>query len=410
MKSVISFVALVFVLSQNSQLFSQDQEGIYIKNIRIFDGLGPEIQDGLAIKIINQKIEWMGKQLDADPEGYSVIDGLGYYLMAGMIDSHTHIENLKAAEIALHSGVTTLRSASTSSYQDVTLKKLADEGRIPGPDFIAAGVYITPDLGENVLADHRLSILKDGVNTEQELRHLVQKNAERGVDVIKSRGTERAGLPGTDPRQQSYTKEQLAIIVDEASKQGLKVMVHAHGDEGARAAVEAGAISIEHGTFLSPGTLQLMKERGVYLVPTIITVEDLKNPGGEYSNPVLELRGNFMLAKVEETFKNGHKIGVKMATGADNDYSASSTTRVSLEAAHFVRLGMTNFEALKAATINGAELLEISVQTGTIETGKQADLILLPDNPLEDIMALQDVLMVISNGHLALKRIPFTID
>ena len=226
--------------------------------------------------------------------------------------------------------------------------------------------------------------------------------------MIKTRGTERAGLPETDPREQTYTLEQLQIVVDEAKKNALKVMVHAHGHEGGRAAVEAGAVSIEHGTYLSPETLKLMKEKGTYFVPTMITIEDLKVPGGEYSNPVLELRGRFMLARAEETFKNALEIGVKIATGADNNYSGQSTTRVSLEAEHFVRLGMSNFEALKAATINGAELLGIAAKTGTIEVGKEADLILLPDNPLEDIMALQDVLIVISNGNLALKRIPFT--
>lgn len=406
MKKVIIALAVIIISCQYHQLSAQ--ENSYLKNVKIFDGLSPNIQEGLAIKIKDGKIEWIGKELNEDPNGYLVIDCLGYYLMAGMIDSHTHIDNLEAAERALNSGVTTARSASTPFYQDVSLKKLADEGRIPGPDFIAAGLYVTPNLGETVLADPKLSVLKNGVNTEEELRYLVRINAERGVDVIKSRGTERAGLPETDPRQMAYTKEQLAIIVDEASKHGLEVMVHAHGDEGARAAVEAGAISIEHGTFLSRETLQIMKERDVYLVPTIITVEDLKKPGGEYSNPVLELRGNFMLEKVEEAFRNGLEIGVKMATGADNDYSAASTTRISLEAAYFVKLGMTNFEALKAATINGADLLGIADQTGTIESGKQADIILLPDNPLENIMALQDVLMVISNGHPALKRIPFT--
>ena len=117
-----------------------------------------------------------------------------------------------------------------------------------------------------------------------------------------------------------------------------------------------------------------------------------------------------MLAEAEQTFRDALSIGVKIATGADNNYSEGSTTRVSLEAEHFVRLGMTPFQALQSATKLGAELLGLSDQTGTIEAGKEADLILLPKNPLEDIMALQDVLVVISNGQLALKRIPFAIE
>ena len=384
-------------------------QNLYIKNIKIFDGVNDEITEGSAIKVKNKKIEWIGKETTSDPEGYEVIDGLGFFLMPGMIDAHTHISNLKAAERALKSGVTTARSASTSAFQDVALGNLAKKGVIAGPDFISAGVFVTPNLGESILADQRLSILSDGVQTEEELRLLVKINADRGATVIKTRGTERAGLPDTDPRQQTYTKEQLAYVVDEAAKYDLKVMVHAHGDEGGRAAVEAGAASIEHGTFLSRETLVLMKEKGTFLVPTIITIEDLKIPGGEYSNPTLELRGKFMMAEAEQTFKDAIEIGVKVATGADNNYSAGSTTRVSLEAEHFVRLGMSNFEALQAATKNGAELLGLGDKMGTLEVGKEADLILLPNNPLENIMALQDVLLIVSNGEVAVKRIPFVI-
>lgn len=116
-----------------------------------------------------------------------------------------------------------------------------------------------------------------------------------------------------------------------------------------------------------------------------------------------------MMPEVEQAVKTAIALGVKIATGADNDYSAESTTRVSLEAEHFVRLGMTNFQALQSTTKIAAELLGLADKTGTIEVGKEADLILLPKNPLEHIMALQDVLMVISNGKVALKRIPFTL-
>jgi len=386
-----------------------NSQHLYLKNIHVFDGNSDKIIENSAIKIKNGTIEWVGKQLSEDPKGYTVIDGFGYYMMSGMIDVHTHISNLKAADRALKSGVTTVRSASTSSYQDVALANLSKTGVIPGPDFISAGVYVSPNLGETILADPRLSVLSNGVRSDDELRLLVQINADRGVNVIKTRGTERAGLPETDPRQQTYTTEQLRVVVDEAAKHNLKVMVHAHGDEGARSAVEAGALSIEHGTYLSRVTLTLMKTKGVFLVPTIITIEDLKIPGGEYSNPTLELRGKSMMPEAEQAVKNAIALGVKIATGADNDYSAESTTRVSLEAEHFVRLGMTNFQALQSATKIAAELLGLEDKTGTIEVGKEADLILLPKNPLDNIMALQDVLMVISNGQVALKRIPFKL-
>jgi imidazolonepropionase-like amidohydrolase len=236
---------------------------------------------------------------------------------------------------------------------------------------------------------------------------LVNVNIDRGAKVIKTRGTERAGRPDTDPREQVYTEAQLKVVVQEAAKRGVPVMVHAHGDEGARAAVMAGARSIEHGTFLSDETLQLMKERGTYLVPTFITLEDLTQPGGDYAGPVLELRGKFMIPQAERVFKKARELGVKIVTGADNGYTAQTTSQISRECQHYVRMGMSPFEAMQAATTRAAELLGIEKSTGKIEKGMEADLILLPGNPLEEIRNLQDVLMTMSNGQLALKRIPF---
>ncbi len=226
------------------------------------------------------------------------------------------------------------------------------------------------------------------------------------MDVIKTRGTQRAGLPNTDPRQQVYTEHQLRIVVEEAAKHDIPVMVHAHGDEGARAAVLAGARSIEHGTYLSTETMMLMKERGTWLVPTWITIDDLDE---ERYNYVLRLRGLHMLPQLEDVIREAHELGVRIATGADNYYEETSINRISLEVEAFVRLGMTHFEALQAATVGAAELLQIDDRTGRIAEGFEADLVVVPSNPLEEIRGLQDVLLVMSNGQLALKRIPFAV-
>ena len=327
--------------------------------------------------------------------------------MPGMIDAHSHLDNLASATRALETGVTTVRTAGVAAFQDVSLMELAKSGRIKGPDVIPAGVYVSPNLEETVLADIRLGSLINGVKTDEELKLLVNVNIDRGAKVIKTRGTERAGRPDTDPREQVYTEKQIRIIVQEAGKRGVPVMIHAHGDEGSRAAVLAGAKSIEHGTFLSDETLRLMKEHGTFLVPTFITLEDLTQPGGDYVGPVLELRGKFMIPQAERVIKKAHEMGIKIVTGADNSYTPATTSRISLECFHYVRLGMTNFEALQSTTTLAAELLGVDKSTGRIDKGFDADFILLPANPLEDIRALQDVLMVMSNGQLALKRIPF---
>jgi imidazolonepropionase-like amidohydrolase len=373
----------------------------------VFDGVENGIRANATVLVSGGRIERFADRDEDRPDGYEVIDCAGHYLAPGLIDVHTHLDNPEAMQRALDSGTTTVRSASVPAFQDVGLRELVRAGAMPGPDVVAAGVYVTPDLEDGILADPRLAPLHGGVRSEAELRLVVQVNAERGVDVIKTRGTERAGRPDTDPREQVYTRRQLEIVVDEAARHGLPVMVHAHGDEGARAAVEAGARSIEHGTYLSEDTLRLMQEKGTWFVPTLITMVEMNE---EQYDHVLRLRGSHMVPRLEQAVRDAHRLGVKFATGADNYYDNESINRISLEVMHLVRLGLSPFEALQAATVSSAELMGLGDRTGRIAPGYEADLILLPANPLEDVLALQDVLLVVSNGQVALKRIPFGLE
>jgi len=397
---------LIILLGAAALSLDARGESYALTNGNVFDGVTDRIAEDATVFVSGGKIERVEPAGAPIPAGYERIDLEGFYLMPGLFDVHTHLGTLAQARQALESGVTTVRSASVSAYQDVALQELVDTGRLPGPEVVAAGVYVTPDLGDDVLADPRLAPLLDGVRSDEALRLLVQVNADRGVRVIKTRGTQRAGLPDTDPRQQVYTERQLRVIVDEAAKYGLPVMVHAHGDEGARAAVLAGARSIDHGTYLSDETLRLMKSRGTWFVPTYVTMDELNEERYDY---VLRLRGKHMLPHLERAIRSAHDMGVKIATGADHYYSEDSINRISIEVEHFVRLGMSNFEALQTATTSSAELLQLENRTGRIASGFDADLILLPANPLVDIAALQDVLMVMSNGQIALKRIPFAV-
>lgn len=380
---------------------------IVLRHANLADGARGAIATNAALVIRDGQIAQIENEPFNPPAGATVIDVGGRYVVPGLIDAHTHISTLANARRALESGVTTIRSASTSNYQDVALRDLVKQGVVPGPDVIAAGVFITPELGETMLADSRLGALKDGVTTEAALRAVVRVNLDHHVNVIKTRGTERAGLPNTDPRKQTYTEQQLAWIVDEATKGGVPVMAHAHGDEGAYAAVRAGVRSIEHGTYLSDSTLALMRQRGTFLVPTYITVVDLTRPGGDYDDPVLTLRGAHMLPRLGETVQRAHRIGVKIVTGADTDYGLESLSRISGEVASLVELGLTPLEALRSATTVAADMLGVGGKTGAIQTGLEADLIVVERNPLQDARALADVLVVISNGRVALNRLPF---
>jgi len=323
------------------------------------------------------------------------------------MDAHTHLDNLAAAHRALVSGVTTVRSASVGSYRDVAIRDMAKHGYIAGPDMLAAGVFVTPNLEETILADPARGSPAGGVHGAEALRTVVQVNLAHGVDVIKTRGTERAGTPDTDPREQVYSEDERRVIVEEAAKKNVPVLAHAHGEEGARAAVEAGVRSIEHGTFVSDDTLRLMKQKGTFLVPTYSTLVDLVEPGGDYDNPVVHNRGLYMIPRARTMIQHARAIGVTLVTGADSSYGPESVTRISHEIANFVDIGLTPLEALQAATVNAAALFRIETQTGALEAGLEADVIAVEDNPLENVRTVQDVLLVVSNGRVALDRMEF---
>lgn len=397
-------LSLLIVMTGGADVLAADKPAYALTNVRIFNGMDKGIITGKTVLVRDGVIQGLDDTSGDAPAGYEVVDCGGNYLLPGLFDVHTHLESLEQARRALESGVTTVRTAGVPAFEDVALAALSKAGKIAGPDVVAAGVYVTPNLEDTILADPRLAVLADGVESDEALRMLVRINAERGATVIKTRGTERAGRADTDPREQVYTQHQLEVVVDEAARHGLAVMVHAHGDEGARAAVLAGAHSIEHGSYLSDETLGLMKERGTWLVPTYITMLEMLEEEYEGS---LRVRGTYMVPRLEKVIRKAHELGVPIATGADSYYDAQTINRISLEAWHLVRLGLSPFEALQAATVNSAELLGLSDRTGRIEQGLEADMILVPANPLEDIAALQDVLLVMSNGQIALKRIPF---
>jgi len=341
--------------------------------------------------------------------GGSVIDAGGRYVLPGLIDAHTHIADFAAARRALESGVTTVRSAGVSNYADVGLRELAKKGAIAGPDFLAAGYHVRPQLApEAFISDPVLSpYMNGGVTTIDAIRQVVRANLSHGVDWIKTTSTERAGTPDTDPRKQLYSEAEVKAMVDEAAAEGIGVMAHAHGEEGAMAAVKAGVRSVEHGTYLSEEALKLMKEKGIYLVPTYATVIDLSQPGGDYDNPGLVLRGAHMLPRLRETVENAHRLGVKIVAGGDTSYGPSSITRIAHEVAAFVEIGLTPLEALQSATTVAAQLLGVDKRTGAIEPGLDADIIVVERNPLEQVRTLQDPLLVVSNGRVAVNRLNF---
>lgn len=383
------------------------QDDLYIVGARVLDGVSAVPVDNATVHVQDGHIVSV-QVASPPPAGARVINADGRFLLPGLMDAHSHVNTLEGYRRALESGVTTVRTAGVGGYSDVAMAAMVEAGQLPGPDVLATGVYVTPVIGDAVLADPRLHALTGEVRSLEELEHLVRVNGERGARWIKTRGTERAGVATTDPREQVYSVEQLRVIVETAAEYDMKVMAHAHGDSGVRAAVEAGVASIEHGTYASEETLLMMKERGVFLVPTLSSISSF-GQAGDYADPALFLRGQHMAPRRQETVARAIEMGIPIVTGVDTSYDADSYARVSREVQFLVEQGLPPADAIAAATSGAAELLGVSDSAGRIQPGLQADLILVDRNPLDDIRSLQDILVVISNGHVVVNRLD-TID
>jgi imidazolonepropionase-like amidohydrolase len=376
-----------------------------ITHANVIDGISQEPLRDVTVIVRDGRIQQVSPA--ALPPDTAALDLKGRWLLPGFVDAHVHLSDLRAARTALISGVTTARSLGVNHFVDVGIRELNHAGVAELPDVVAAGYHVRPRPAEELFLSlpNLNELMPSGVSGAQSVRRLVRAMIERGANVIKIMATERAGLPETDPRKRVFTDEELAAAVDEARKLNTFVAAHAHGDEGAAAAVRAGVRSIEHGTYLSEATLALMKERGTYLVPTIATVADLIEPGGDYDHALLAIRGRAMLPRIREATSRAWKMGVKVVAGTDTGYGPASNRRMPHEAIELARIGMLAMDAIKAATSVSAECLGIQQRTGAIKPGLEADLIAVERDPLADINNLQDVILVINNGKVVVNRL-----
>lgn len=402
--------ALLLVLTALLSGSTAPAEEIVLTNANVIDGVAPDPLENQAVVVRDGRIVEI-VAASAAPASGRRYDLAGKYVLPGLIDAHVHLASSAQARRALLSGITTVRSMGTSNFADVGLRELAERGTIASPEVLASGYHVRPTPAEPLfLDDPSLADLYTGVHGPDAFRRVAAANLERGVDWIKITSTERAGLPDTDPRKQTMTQEEIVAVVDEATRRGVPVACHAHGDEGGRAAVDAGVRSIEHGTYLSEHTLRLMKEKGTYLVPTVAVVTDLMTPGGDYDDPVLQVRGRHMLARLMEVVSTARRLGVPIVAATDTGFGPDGTLTLQHEIEALTKCGLSPFEAIQAATTVAAKLLGISERTGRVQNGLEADLIVVDRNPLENILALSDVLLVVNNGEIVLDRLSFALE
>jgi imidazolonepropionase-like amidohydrolase len=382
------------------------QPFLALTNANVVDVRGGTILRGRTVVLRDGKIESVSS--GTPPAGAEVVDLRGFYVTPGFFEGHYHGSSVQSARRALASGVTTLRSASVSGYSDVAQRDMVEAGYLAGPDILAAGVFVTPELGstDNVLADPRLyKYANRTLRGEARLREVVRINADNGVDWIKTRSTGlTSSMSGPDPITQVFSDAELAAIVDEAARFDIPVECHAHGVEVIVAAVRAGCRSIEHGSYVDEATLQMMKDAGTIWVPTYISVTGFELPHDDYNSNIARLRWPHLVENMARMIRLGIELGVTIVTAVDSSYGPESVYRIPGEINAFIDFGMSPIDALRSATVGSAEAYGLADRTGAIEAGLDADLLVFDRDPLEQPSVLHNPLLVMSNGRVAVNR------
>jgi imidazolonepropionase-like amidohydrolase len=362
--------------------------------------------------------------VDSAPAGASVIDLSKYTVVPGLIDCHAHVlGNMKdqssTADLRMSSaqaaiwgvynlqtwlshGFTALRDAgeADTGYGQLALRNSVERGLIKGPRMVSAGNFVSLTGGHgdaDVLApDKALARRPNIADTVDEVAVAVRRDIKYGADWIKLMATGGVMDPISDYTVQELSEAQMAKAVEVAHRAGKKVMAHAEGTEGIKAAVRAGVDSIEHGTVLDEEGAKLMEQRGTWLVPTLFCFQhDLETGLSQGRDPVSFAKGVAIIKEQGPAFKRALDHHLKIAYGIDDDADF-----VSKEFGALVRGGMTPIEALRAATINGAELLGREKEIGTIEAGKYADIVAVDGDPLADITVMEKVVFVMKGGEV----------
>src|SRR6202167_3098535 len=375
--------------------------------------------EGDRIKAIGKAAE-ISSQL---PAGAKVIDLANATVLPGLIDCHTHLTytpymsgpaglhgsyprqaliGARNARVTLEAGFTTVRNVGANGYSDIALRDAIKAGDVPGPRILASGPALSITGGhadENFLAP-QYNFSSDGVaDGVTGVTAKVRENIKYGADVIKFMATGGVLSAGDNPALAQYSPEEMKAIIDTAHGLGRKVAAHAHGALGIKNAVLAGVDSIEHGSYINDEDIQLMKERGTYLVPTLYLGDWLMEHYAELGlTENVIAKAKIVLPIARKNIEHAFHSGVKVAFGTDAAVYPHGLN--AHEFAVMVKLGLTPLQAVQASTVNAADLIGWSGKVGSLEPGAWADIVAVDGDPLKDVTTLERVKFVMKGGEV----------
>jgi imidazolonepropionase-like amidohydrolase len=400
---------------------------IAIRAGTLIDGTGAAPVRDALILVQDGRITAVGPRVVVPP-GATVIDLSRATVLPGFVDAHVHLTgrtigdgdwqharvtespSVHALHGALHAwqtleaGFTTVRNLGAGGFTDLALRDAVNRGWVPGPRILGAGTSFGINGGHcdgsagywpGAFPQGRIEDgAADGV---EEVREAVRYNVKYGADVIKICATGGVLSPGDSVGVLQYTEEEIRAVVEAARMTERVVAAHAHGTAGIKAAVRAGVTSIEHGSLLDEEAVRLMRERGTWLVPTLMAGESVERMARAGRLPAVIADKALQIApRMQASFRMAVEGGVRIALGTDAGVFPHGTN--GHEFTLMVRYGMRPMQAIQAGTLAAATLLGLERQIGTVTVGKRADLVAVRGDPLENIELLERVDFVMRDG------------
>ncbi|MEO0787366.1 MAG: amidohydrolase family protein [Bacteroidota bacterium] len=406
----------------------QSQTTTYLHCGRLIDATSEEVQQERTIIVVDDRIQEVRRGYVDPPTGVAAIDLRAHTVMPGLIDMHVHVESqqspnrylevftMEPADVALRAtkylertlmaGFTTVRDLGGTGV-NVSLRDAVNRGYVIGPRIFTAQKSVATTGGHADPTNGRRMDLsgdpgpKEGViNSADEAYAAVRNRYKFGADCIKITATGGVLSVAGDGSGPQFRQEEVNAIVAAANDYGMHTAAHAHGAEGMKRAVLAGITTIEHGTLMTEEVMDLMIERGTYLVPTVsagrFVAEKARQPG--YFPAIIVPKAIYIGEQIQDNFARAYAYGVPIAFGTDSGVSAHGDN--ANEFIYMVESGMLPIEAILSATAIPAKILDREMEFGTIQAGLLADIVAVRGNPLEDISVMTDIPFVMKEGEI----------